>query len=134
MVICLFGTRYKPGYDRELETQLDRELLAALRGVEGFVSFHMYTAADDEVLGVIRFDDRESLEAWRNDPTHRAAWPHAPELYESFWIQNAETYREYVWTADRHRTGEDMRRRFHEEPMNIADLRSERTGESEAEA
>jgi heme-degrading monooxygenase HmoA len=120
MVICLFGTRYKDGWDRELEACLDAMLLEALRKVDGFISFHLYTADDGEVLGVIRFDTKDALEAWRSDPTHRSAWPHAPDFYDCFWIQNAETYREYVWKPDCGRTGEDMRERFRSDGSNLA--------------
>jgi heme-degrading monooxygenase HmoA len=118
VVICLFGTRYKEGWDRELEARLDAMLLEALREVDGFISFHMYTARDGEVLGVIRFDTREALEAWRNDATHRSVWPYAPAFYDCFWIQNAETYREYVWQPGG-RTGEDIRDRFSLDPLNL---------------
>lgn len=120
MVICLFGTRYKEGWDRELEARLDAMLMEALRLVEGFISFHLYSAQDGEVLGVIRFETREALEAWRDDPTHRSVWPHAPEFYDYFWIQNGETYREYGWRPDGGRTGEDMAERFRSDPANLA--------------
>jgi heme-degrading monooxygenase HmoA len=99
MVICLFGTRYKAGWDRDLETSLDAMLLEALREVDGFISFHTNGADDGEVLGVIRFETRDALEAWRDNPTHRSVWHHAPEFYDYFWIQNADTYREYGWRA-----------------------------------
>lgn len=120
MVICLFGTRYRTGYDVDMEKALGAVLLKALNRIDGFISFHLYDAADGEVLGVVRFDTREALEAWRNDPTHRSAWKYAPALYKEFWIQNAETYRGYVWAAEAGRTGEDVRARFRSESTNLA--------------
>ncbi|WP_053386683.1 antibiotic biosynthesis monooxygenase family protein [Leucobacter japonicus] len=121
MIICLFGVRYKEGYDKKLEAKLDEMLIEALRTVQGFVSFHSYSAEDGEVLGVIRFDSKDALEAWRNDPTHRSVWHIAPDFYEHFYIQNAETYREYGWRPEGKRgvrTGEDLRDKFASEPSN----------------
>lgn len=120
MVICLFGTRYKQDWDRELEARLNAVLMKELRKVDGFISYHLYTAEDGEVLGVIRFDTRDALEAWRDNSTHRSVWPSAPEFYDYFWIQNAETYREYGWKPAAGRTGEDMRERFRSDPANLA--------------
>lgn len=118
MIICLFGQRYKDDANREKEAQIGTMLLDQLSRMEGFVSYHMYTADDGEVLGVIRFDSKEALEAWRDDSLHRSIWHHAPSFYEYFWIQNTETYREYVWTPGG-RTGEDMRERFRSESANL---------------
>jgi heme-degrading monooxygenase HmoA len=63
VVICLFGTRYAADRDADVENWLDTVLLKALSQLDGFISFHLYEAADGEVLGVIRFDSREALEA-----------------------------------------------------------------------
>ena len=111
MIICLFGATYCEGRDEELERTLDEMLHERLRTIDGFISYHVYTADDGEVLGVVRFKTRQALEAWRDDPIHRSVWSRAPELYESFWIQNCETYRQYGWARGR-RTGEDMDTRF----------------------
>lgn len=120
MVICLFGSTYVPDHDVALESSLDQILLPELRKIDGFVSFHMYRAEDGEVLGVVRFDNRRALESWRNDLTHRRVWEHAPTLYEHFWIQNCDTYREYGWARAAGRTGEDLRTRFAADPSNLA--------------
>jgi heme-degrading monooxygenase HmoA len=111
MVICLFGQRYRKGADLAEEARLGGELLQELQKLPGFVSYHGYTAADGEVLGVIRFETREALEQWRNNPVHRAVWSRAIDFYEEFWIQNGETYREYVW-ADGARHDRDLIERF----------------------
>jgi hypothetical protein len=50
----------------------------------------VYAAEDGEELGVIRFTTRDDLEAWRDDPTHRAAWRRASAFYTEFWVQNCE--------------------------------------------
>jgi heme-degrading monooxygenase HmoA len=85
----------------------------------GFIAYHSYTAADGEALGVIRFETREALEAWRDDLTHRAIWPRATEFYEEFWIQNCDTYREYLW-RDGRRQEADMTTMFRQADANLA--------------
>ena len=121
VIICLFGQRYKDGADREKEAEIGTMLLDKLRLMEGFVSYHMYTAYNGEVLGVIRFDTREALDAWRDDQLHRSIWHHAPSFYEYFWIQNSETYREYVWTPGG-RIDEDLRERFLAEGAGVYNM------------
>ena len=120
LIICLFGTRYSAERDADLEKRLDARLLPVLSKLEGFISFHLYSAADGEALGVIRFKNKAALEAWRDDATHRDVWKHAPELYDHFWIQNCETYREYAWSPLVGRTGENLEARFRHDPANLA--------------
>jgi heme-degrading monooxygenase HmoA len=114
MVICLFGQRYRDGADLAEEARVGGELLHELRKMSGFISYHGYTAEDGEVLGVIRFQSRDALEEWRNNAIHRAVWDRAIEFYEEFWIQNGETYREYVW-ANGARHDQDLTERFRAE-------------------
>lgn len=83
------------------------------------MSFHLYAASDGEVLGLVRFEAREAVEAWRNDLVHRSVWAHAPDLYRNFWIQNCETYREYGWARMQGRTEEDMAAKFVNSSSNL---------------
>jgi heme-degrading monooxygenase HmoA len=122
MVICLFGQRYREHADRREEARIGAELLEQLREIPGFIAYHLYTAADGEVLGVIRFETREALEAWRDDLTHRAIWPRATEFYQEFWIQNCDTYREYLW-RDGRRQEADTTTMFRQADANLARTR-----------
>ena len=119
MVICLYGLRARDGADRQAEEDLFAELLAKARSKPGFIGYHVYTAEDREELGVIRFETREALDAWRDDPTHRAAWERAGEFYAEFWVQKCETFREYVWREGQH-VEEDLADRLRSEPANLA--------------
>ena len=114
MVICLFGQRYRDGADLEEEARLAAELLRELQKLPGFISYHLYNAEDGEVLGVIRFGSRDALEQWRDNEVHQAVWNRAIEFYDEFWIQNGETYREYVW-AEGERHDQDLTARFRAE-------------------
>ena len=111
MVICLYGLRRGSGADSQAEEELFGELLARARSQPGFIGYHVYTSEDGEELGVIRFETREALDAWRDDPQHRAAWGRASEFYTEFWVQNSETFREYRWRDGQH-IKEDFATRF----------------------
>ncbi len=111
MVVCLFGQRFRADADRQEEERISLELMRVLYAMPGFVSYHEYTAKDGELLGVIRFASREALDEWRNHPVHQAVWDRAGEFYEEFWIQNGETFREYVW-FDGESHHEDLTERF----------------------
>jgi heme-degrading monooxygenase HmoA len=119
MIICLFGQRYREGADLKEEARIGGELLGELQRMPGFISYHGYTAEDGEVLGVIRFESREALEAWRDNPIHQAVWDRANEFYEEFWIQNADSYREYTWAHGERRDG-DLRQRFRAENVSAS--------------
>jgi heme-degrading monooxygenase HmoA len=63
----------------------------------GFISYKSYVASDGDAIRVIRFDSREALKSWRDDPPHREAWKEAPRFYHEFWTQNCEVFDDYVW-------------------------------------
>ena len=119
MVICFYGLSRRAGADPDADADLFGELLAKAQSLPGFIGYHVYTAEDGEELGVIRFQTREALEAWRDDPTHRAAWERAREFYAEFWVQNCETFREYVWREGRH-IETSLDDRFRAESANLA--------------
>jgi antibiotic biosynthesis monooxygenase (ABM) superfamily enzyme len=113
MVLNLFGDlRVRPGME-EREARLSDKLYEIVRAMPGFISFKTYTADDGEEVGIIRFDSRESLDAWAHEGEHLAAQAVAPEIYESFWVQDAETYREYTWKDGVH-TDQDLTSLFAE--------------------
>lgn len=111
MVITLFGdVRVRPGMEGEKGRRYD-ELLAATRSHAGFLSMKYYTAEDGERIGVIRFATRESLDQWLRYGPHVEAQEVGHAVYESFWIQSAETFREYRW-EESERIEEDLTHLF----------------------
>jgi heme-degrading monooxygenase HmoA len=119
MVICLYGLRRRAGTDPQADSDLFGELLSKACLMPGFIGYHVYVSDDGEELGVIRFETRQALDAWRDDPVHRAAWERAREFYAEFWVQNCETFREYIWREGRH-VEESLEDRFRAESANLA--------------
>ena len=97
MIITLFGdTIVKPGKEEE-EARLSDKLDPILRSMPGFIAFKSYQADDGEEIGIIRFESRDTLDAWVNEGVHGSAQRIADQVYERFWVQSAETFREYTW-------------------------------------
>jgi quinol monooxygenase YgiN len=119
VVICFFGTRYRPDADREAEARLMDELFEELRTVPGVISYHAYRAEDGEEVGLIRFESRQALRAWRDNPRHQSVWPRADEFFESFFIQNCETFAEYSWERGI-RSEADLAPAFRDSAANLA--------------
>jgi heme-degrading monooxygenase HmoA len=106
MIITVFGdTVVKPGKE-EAEDKLVERLDPILRAMPGFISIKAYRGEDGEEIGIIRFDTRQSLEAWMQESLHAEAQKVADQIYERFWIQTAETYREYTWVNGKHTDGD----------------------------
>lgn len=106
MVISLFGdTRVRPGME-ERESRMVAKMEPILRAMPGFISYKSYRADDGEEVAIIRFETREQLEAWVHEGVHGEAQAIANDYYESFWIQTAETYREYTWRDGVHEDGD----------------------------
>jgi heme-degrading monooxygenase HmoA len=106
MTITLFGDLVvRPGKEDE-EERIYLKLKPIVEAMPGFISMKSYVADDGEELGIIRFNSRESLDQWMNEGEHAAAQKLGPEIYAGFWVQTAETYREYRWEGDRRIEGD----------------------------
>ncbi len=89
MIVVLFSVTVReeakgPEYD-----ETDERLYGIVSSMPGFVSYKSYTAEDGESIGVIRFESRAALEAWRDHPEHRAAQRRGREqhFYASYDIE-----------------------------------------------
>jgi heme-degrading monooxygenase HmoA len=108
MVIRVFGgIRVRPGME-DRERQFAEQLSSAVEAMPGFISRTTYPAADGEEVGVTRFDTRESLDNWVHEGEQLAAQAGASEFYESFWVVDAEAYREYAWKDGGHADHADV--------------------------
>jgi heme-degrading monooxygenase HmoA len=111
MVITVFGVTWKEGADLDRELELSRRMAEVVSRRPGFISYKSYVAADGDEIGIIRFESREALKAWRNDVAHQSAWKEAPQFYHEFWVQNCEVFEDYVWVDGVHQDC-DQRDRF----------------------
>ena len=118
MVLCVFGITWKEGADMEREAALARRMAETVSRRPGFISYKSYAAADGDRIGIIRFESREALKAWRDDPAHRGAWKEAPSFYHEFWVQNCEVFDDYVWIDGVHHD-RDQRDRFQMAPEEV---------------
>ncbi|CTQ57321.1 MAG: hypothetical protein RIE06_02185 [Roseibium album] len=97
MIICIFGVTYRDDIDWDLHKRISDDMAHAVAAMPGFISLKFYKADDGDQIGIVRFRTREDLKSWRDDIAHRGAWGHAPKLYHEFWVQNSETFDDYVW-------------------------------------
>lgn len=118
MILTVFGVTWKEGADVERELELVREMADVVSRQRGFISYKSYGAADGDQIGIIRFESREALKAWRDDLAHRSAWKEAPDFYHEFWVQNCEVFEDYVWIDGIHHD-RDQRDRFQMTPDEV---------------
>jgi heme-degrading monooxygenase HmoA len=111
MILTVFGVTWKKGADLERELELSRRMADVVSQRPGFISYKSYVADDGDVIGIIRFESRDALKAWRNDIIHQSAWNEAPNFYHEFWVQNCEVFEDYVWIDGVHHE-RDQRERF----------------------
>jgi heme-degrading monooxygenase HmoA len=69
------------------------------REMPGFVDFKTFVADDGERVSIVVFASRETHDAWRDDPRHRAAQARGrSEWYEEYSIQVCELVAEREFT------------------------------------
>ena len=87
------GARKRP----EVALSLERSeyMLQLAQAQPGFIDFTQYTGGDGERLSVIRWKDKETLEAWRNHEKHRVAQTKGRDRwYAHYHLEIAELVRE----------------------------------------
>lgn len=97
MVICIFGVAYRDDADWEIQGKLTRQMTEVVSSMPGFISLKHHRSEDGDKIGIIRFQTRADLKAWRDHPAHREAWGQALRIYHESWVQTCETFDDYVW-------------------------------------
>jgi heme-degrading monooxygenase HmoA len=94
MLVILFRSRLSAEAGEDYQDKA-AEMLAYARAQPGYVDFKQYQAEDGERLTVVKWKDRETLEAWRQNPRHREAKHLGREhWYASYDIEIAEVIHE----------------------------------------
>ena len=122
MVVTLFSAHGRPDSDiaEEYRVAFGRELLESLTNVPGFISYNVYACLDDKTawMGVVRWENREAMLAWRDDEVHRAVFHRINEFYTDFNIQHTEVYRE-MFFRDGQRFEPDPREFYREQSIDF---------------
>ncbi len=107
MVIVLFWSRLRADLSedtRDLYARTLARMRALAEATPGFVSHKTYTAEDGERVSLVAFDSEAALEAWRDNPEHRAAQALGRErFYEEYRVTVCATGRRYVFSRDQGR-------------------------------
>jgi heme-degrading monooxygenase HmoA len=97
MIVVIFRSRLTTDAGDDY-TQMAAEMLATASDMPGFVDFKSFKAEDGERLSIVRWQDQETMAAWRNHPRHRVAQQAGrSKWYESYRIEIAEVMREGVF-------------------------------------
>lgn len=93
MVLILFRSRLTPEAGDDYHVMAD-EMLTTARDMPGFVDFKMFRADDGERLSVIRWENQETLKAWREHSRHKIAQAAGRDRwYQNYEIEIAEIVR-----------------------------------------
>ncbi len=94
MIVVLFRSKLTADAGADYQ-EMAAEMLATAKDMPGFVDFKTFHAEDGERVSIVRWQDKETLAAWRNHPRHRLAQQTGrAKWYESYKIEIAEVIRD----------------------------------------
>jgi len=97
MLLIIFRSRLRPDAGEDYQ-DMAAEMLASASAMPGFVEYRHYTAEDGERLTIVKWQDEETLTAWREHARHRMAQRLGRERwYSEYQIEVAEVVRERQW-------------------------------------
>lgn len=97
-VVTIFRNRLRPEAAGDY-AKLAAEMSDLARAMPGHVDSKTFAAPDGERVTIVTFADRETHNAWRDHPLHRAAQQRGiSEFYETYGIQVADTTYEHTFT------------------------------------
>lgn len=102
----IFKTHLREGADAEAYRKASRRMHSLVETIPGFISIKGYTSEDGEEIDIVRFETEQTLEAWRNQPEHRATQERGrKEFYDHYSVQACRVFREYeFWNGRADRT------------------------------
>ena len=94
MYIVLFRSRLTDEAGSDYQ-DMAGEMLELAKVQPGFIDFTQYTSDDGERLSVVRWKNKETLEAWRNHERHRIAQNKGRERWYAYYhLEIVELVRE----------------------------------------
>lgn len=98
MEIVLFRIRTRPDVDERAYGEAFERMLERVQRIPGFVDITGYTGEDGSEMAIGRFESREAIEAWRDDPEHVATRRRGrAEFFDAYDITIATVWRHYDW-------------------------------------
>ena len=98
-MICLIRAKLRPDADVPAYEALNARMEELVRAMPGFIGVNGYASPDGDEFGLVRFETREALRAWREHPEHLAAQQRGrTEFYASLAIEVCEVIRAYEFT------------------------------------
>ena len=93
MVLILFRSRLAPEAGDDYHAMAE-EMVATAREMPGFVDYTFYAGENGERLSVVRWENLETMKAWREHPRHKIAQAAGRDRwYQSYDIEIAEVIR-----------------------------------------
>jgi len=93
MIVVLFRSRLTPEAGDDYRAMAE-EVLATAREMPGFIDYTIYHSDDGEKLSVVRWENQETMKAWREHPRHKIAQAAGRERwYRNYEIEIAEVVR-----------------------------------------
>jgi heme-degrading monooxygenase HmoA len=101
MVIVLFRNKVRADVDQADYERTFERMLELAQQMPGFISIDGYAAPDGGELAVVRFENEETLKAWKQHPEHLQVQAKArAEFYDTYQITVATQVREYGFQRD----------------------------------
>ncbi|MDQ6615578.1 MAG: antibiotic biosynthesis monooxygenase [Actinomycetota bacterium] len=98
MEIVLFKIRPRVGRDDAEYERTFEQMYALVSAIPGFIGIDGYQGEDGSELAVARFESREAIAEWRDQPEHvRTQQRGRDEFFAGYEITIGTVWREYSW-------------------------------------
>jgi heme-degrading monooxygenase HmoA len=100
MVVIVFRSRMKPGFDEAEIGALGARMYGLATAMPGFISYQDYAGSDGSNVTIVEFESHETLKAWRDQPEHQAAQKAGRErFFSEYRITVCDAVRDYSFRA-----------------------------------
>lgn len=100
-VVVIFKTHLREGADEQAYRRTSRRMRELVAQIPGFISIKAYTGEDGEALDLVRFENEDALQVWKNQPEHREAQRRGrEEFYDGYRVQACKVVRDYEFRMD----------------------------------
>jgi len=102
MELVLFKVRTRPDINQTMYQEAFEQMLELVSQVPGFVGIDGYIGKDGSELAVARFESRDGITRWRDNPAHvRARERGRQEFFDAYEISISTVWRHYDWSRNR---------------------------------